>query len=335
MSVPKPMRAPTVGRLQKNQKLVSFIDMSESTPVYSGLSGLMIWKSRVHAWKRSDLDPPSAATAPLAPLRGVPGMASSASKKGVSTDDRRLLRLFRGLLPVRAGDASEGSKNSSPSLSSSPFPEVSADSYDRARWLCRLQMGPTNRSSISNVPIATPMPMRCGPRLISECAPDARTQMRARSPSTLTIFFCSSEIAVTASSSTGHQSLATRPLRKMANSPSEARSSRVGLLGSASGGALGGPPASLPDTDAESQSPRSAEGAAPAPVRAPSACRDCTMAAFQASTSSALPTRSMRAEDSSAIFARSASFGQMTRQFSISPICCGGSAVILLSERRG
>jgi len=42
MSVPRPIRAPTVGRLQKNQKLVSFMDMSASMPAYSPLSGFQI-----------------------------------------------------------------------------------------------------------------------------------------------------------------------------------------------------------------------------------------------------------------------------------------------------
>ena len=48
-SLPRPMSAPTVGRLQKNQKVVSFMVSSVSVPRYSGDVGRQMLKSSSHA----------------------------------------------------------------------------------------------------------------------------------------------------------------------------------------------------------------------------------------------------------------------------------------------
>lgn len=113
---------------------------------------------------------------------------------------------------------------------------VSRASYDRARKRCCRHLGPTSRSSISKVPVdrlnnpfeaihemhhkasesccqqcqaqkvhiqarcaapmATPRPKCSLPREMSDWAPEARTTASGRSPSTLTIDFCSSGMPV-------------------------------------------------------------------------------------------------------------------------------------------
>ena len=48
-SLPRPISAPTVGRLQKNQNVVSFIVSSLSVPRYTGDVGRQMLKSSSHA----------------------------------------------------------------------------------------------------------------------------------------------------------------------------------------------------------------------------------------------------------------------------------------------